>query len=76
MLDLLRQPAAGSDLKAMQAALNAVADHLRARNFAVVMVNSPAEARAAVLELIPPGAVVHSGKSKTLEDAGLLKELM
>lgn len=59
-----------------EAALNAVADHLRERNFGVVIVDTPAKAKAAVLELIPAGALVHSGKSKTLEDAGLIKELM
>ncbi|MFI4972803.1 MAG: LUD domain-containing protein, partial [Hyphomicrobiales bacterium] len=33
------------------------------------------EARLAVLELIPEGAEVHSGKSKTLSDVGLYQEL-
>src|SRR5882672_9159887 len=56
--------------------LEALADKLRARNFEVVIVNDGAEAKAEVLKRIPEGAQVHSGKSKTLEDAGLFKELM
>ena len=59
-----------------EATLNAVANRLRERNIGVVIVATPADAKAAVLELIPAGALVHSGKSKTLEDAGLLKEFM
>jgi acyl-CoA hydrolase len=61
---------------ATEADLEALATRLRERNFEVVIVDSAAEARAAVLERIPEGAQVHSGKSKTLEDAGLFKELM
>lgn len=40
------------------------------------VVDTAAEARAAVLELVPEGAEVHSGKSKTIEDLGLFTELM
>jgi L-lactate utilization protein LutC len=61
---------------ASDAALNAVAERLRERNFEVVIVADAAEAKAAVLERIPEGAEVHSGKSKTLEDTGIFKELM
>ncbi len=63
-------------MPASEATLAAVADRLRERNFEAVIVNTAAEARAAVLARIPEGAQVHSGKSKTLEDLGLLKELM
>jgi L-lactate utilization protein LutC len=62
--------------KASEATLNAVADRLRERNFEVVIVDTAADAKTAVLERIPDGAEVHSGKSKTLEDLGLVKELM
>ena len=62
-------PASATDLESLAA-------RLRARNFEVVIVGSAAEAKAAVMELIPEGAQVHSGKSKTLEDAGIFKELM
>jgi hypothetical protein len=59
-----------------EAELEALAGNLRARNFEAVIVNDGAEAKAEVLKRIPEGAQVHSGKSKTLEDAGLFKELM
>jgi acyl-CoA hydrolase len=56
--------------------LEALADKLRTRNFEVVIVQDGAEAKAEVLKRIPEGAVVHSGKSKTLEDAGIFTEFM
>lgn len=56
--------------------LEALAENLRARNFEAVIVNDAAEAKAEVLKRIPEGAQVHSGKSKTLEDAGLFQEFM
>ncbi len=58
------------------ATLNAVADRLRERNFEVIIVGTAADAKAAVLERIPEGAEVHSGKSKTIEDIGVFNELM
>lgn len=61
---------------ASESALDAVAEQLRERNFEVVIVDNAAEAKAAVLDRLPEGAEVHSGKSKTLEDIGLFKELM
>jgi hypothetical protein len=61
---------------ASEATLQAVAERFRERNFEAVIVDTAAEAKAAVLERIPEGAEVHSGKSKTLEDTGLFKELM
>jgi hypothetical protein len=61
---------------ASEAELEALAEKLRGRNFEVVIVHDGAEARAEVLKRIPEGAQVHSGKSKTLEDAGLFAELM
>ena len=61
---------------ASEAELEALAEKLRARNFEVVIVQDGGEAKAQVLNRIPEGAQVHSGKSKTLEDAGLFKEFM
>ena len=61
---------------ASEATLSAVAARLRERNFEVVIVDRAAEAKAAALKLIPEGAEVHSGKSKTLEDTGIFQELM
>ena len=56
--------------------LEALAGRLRERNFEVVIVDGPDEARAEVMSRIPDGAEVHSAKSKTLEDIGVFKELM
>jgi LUD domain len=56
--------------------LEHVAAALRTNKIEAIVVESGAEARDLVLGLIPPGAEVHSGKSKTLEDVGLLGELI
>lgn len=56
--------------------LEALAVRMRERNFEVVIVESGDEARPEVFKRIPDGASVHSGKSKTLEDAGIFEELM
>ncbi|HSS94184.1 MAG TPA: LUD domain-containing protein [Candidatus Dormibacteraeota bacterium] len=61
---------------ATEDALNELADRLRQRNYEVLVVDNAAEAKAAALERVPDGAEVYSGKSKTLEDAGIFQELM
>jgi len=61
---------------ASEAQLASLAERLRERNFEVLVVDSASDARSAVLERIPAGSEVHSGKSKTLEDAGVFKSLM
>jgi YkgG family uncharacterized protein len=61
---------------ASEADIQAVAARLRERNFEVVIVDDGAAAREEVLKRIPEGASVHSGKSKTLEDAGIFDALM
>jgi len=48
-----------------------VAERIRERNIRVLIVKDGNEARQAVLEQLPKGAEVHSGKSKTLQDAGI-----
>jgi LUD domain len=53
-----------------------VAAAIRAHNIEALVVETKAEARAAVLARIPEGAEVHSGKSKTLEELGLFADLM
>ena len=53
-----------------------VAAALRSHNIEAIVVETGAEARDVVLGLIPEGAEVHSGKSKTLEDIGLYAELV
>jgi hypothetical protein len=61
---------------ATEAELQTLAERLRERNFEVLIVQDGEEARAEVMKRLPAGAVVHSGKSKTLEDAGIVDELM
>ncbi|MEA2620878.1 MAG: hypothetical protein QOC97_1651 [Chloroflexota bacterium] len=51
--------------------LERVAETLRAHKIEAVVVDTGAEARDFVLGLIPEGAEVHSGKSRTLEEIGL-----
>jgi hypothetical protein len=51
--------------------LQRVADRIRERNIEVLIVNNGEEARQIVLEWLPTGAEVHSGKSKTLQDSGI-----
>jgi LUD domain len=63
-------------IPADEAMLGDVAERLRERNFEVLIVPAGAEAKAAVLARLPEGAEVHSGKSRTLEELGVFKELM
>jgi hypothetical protein len=51
--------------------LDRVAARIGERNIEVLIVKDGEEARRAVVELLPRGAQVHSGKSKTLQDAGI-----
>jgi LUD domain len=53
-----------------------VAAALRSHNIEAIVVATGQDARRIVLDLIPEGAEVHSGKSKTLEDVGLYSELV
>ncbi len=61
---------------ALEEILQQVAERMRERNIEVVIVNNGEEARQAALELIPKGAQVHSGKSKTLQEAGIFDAIM
>jgi hypothetical protein len=63
-------------VSASETQLEALATRLRERNFEVLVVDDGAAAREEVLRRIPDGASVHSGKSKTLEDAGIFAALM
>jgi hypothetical protein len=58
------------------AQLQALTTRLRERNFEVLVVDDADRAKAAVFALLPEGAEVHSGKSKTLENAGIFDKLM
>ncbi len=57
------------------AAIEKVVAALRGNNIDVRVVDTGEEARRLVLDLVPAGAEVHSGRSKTLEDLGLFREL-
>src|SRR5450759_3290301 len=52
-----------------------VAWALRANNIEAIVVDTGAEARRLILELVPEGAEVHTAKAKTLEDIGPVAEL-
>ena len=56
--------------------LEAVAEKLRANNIEAIVVDTRDEARDLVIGMVPEGAEVHSGKSKTIEDLGLFKVFM
>jgi LUD domain len=52
-----------------------VVSALRANNIDVRLVDTGEEAKRLVLDLVPEGSEVHSSKSKTLQDIGLLEVL-
>ena len=62
-------------LPASEEILQRVAVRLRERNLEAVVVDDAPGALRAVLERLPEGAEVHSGKSQTLEEAGILQEV-
>jgi hypothetical protein len=70
------EQAAEHTAPADSAQLQALTTRLRERNFEVLVVDDADTAKAAVFGLLPDGAEVHSGKSKTLEDAGIFDTLM
>jgi hypothetical protein len=60
---------------APEAIIQKVTTALRANNIDARVVDTGEDARRLVLELVPEGAEVHSGKSKTLVDVGLFQDL-
>jgi hypothetical protein len=56
---------------AAEETLQHVVAKLHERNIEAVIVDSGDDARKLVLERLPKGAEVHSGKSKTLQEAGI-----
>ena len=68
-------PATATVPVASEELLERAAAVLRAQNIEVLIVDTGAEARDAVLERIPAGSEVHSGKSRTLEDIGVFEAL-
>ena len=57
-------------------ALERVAEKLRSNNIEAIVVDTADEARDLVIGMVPEGAEVHSGKSKTIEELGLFKVFM
>jgi L-lactate utilization protein LutC len=55
--------------------VEAVADKLRERGFAVLIAQSGQEAKAKVLELLPPGSEVLTAASMTLKEIGLTEAI-
>jgi hypothetical protein len=72
--------ATDGDVDAVQARpgdqIERVAAALRSHKIEVIVVETGEQARQAVLQLVPEGAEVHSGKSKTLEEVGLYREFV
>jgi hypothetical protein len=60
---------------ASEATLQHVLAKLHERNIEAVMVDDGDDARKLIQERLPKGAEVHSGKSKTLQDAGIFDML-
>jgi hypothetical protein len=63
-LDIFTTPAS-------EETLQLVAKRLQERNIEALIVDSGDEARKLILERLPMGVEVHSGKSKTLQEAGI-----
>jgi hypothetical protein len=61
--------------RASEATLQKVAAAIRANHIETHIVDTGDEARALAISMIPDGAEVHAGKSKTLMDIGLWQEL-
>ncbi|HET6450022.1 MAG TPA: LUD domain-containing protein [Spirochaetia bacterium] len=61
---------------ASEETIQRVAARLRDRNITAVVVDSGDDARRLVMEKVPAGAEVHSGKSRTLQDAGIMDLIM
>lgn len=64
------------DASASNDPIDQVAAVLRSHNIETLIVDSGLQAREVVLGLIPDGAEVHWGKSKTLDDLGLIAEIV
>jgi L-lactate utilization protein LutC len=61
---------------ASEKTIEQVASRIRERNIEVLIVKNGAEALQVVLDRLPKGAEVHFGKSKTLQDSGIIDALM
>ncbi len=69
----MTQAQEGFAAPASEETIQRVAERVRERNIEVVVVDDGEQARNLVLERLPKGAEVYSGKSKTLQDAGIFE---
>ena len=69
-------PAAPFTAPAPDERIARVAEVLERHNIEAVVVDTGAEARSRILAMIPDGAEVHWGKSRTLDEIGLTPELL
>jgi LUD domain len=67
----MTQPNETYSTPASEETLQRVAEKIRIRNIEVLIVNNAEEAKQIVLDRVPKGAEVYSGKSKTLQDSGI-----
>jgi hypothetical protein len=72
---MIQERAPDFDAPASEPQIQKVMAAVRANNIDARVVDTADQARRLVLELIPQGAEVYSGKSKTLQDIGVFKEL-
>ena len=66
----------GTTASELDGRLDRVAAALRSHNIEAIVVDAADDARRRVLEMIPEGSEVHSGKSRTLDDVGLYRDLV
>jgi hypothetical protein len=72
---MIQERAPDFDAPASESQIQKVMVAVRANNIDARVVDTADQARRLVLELIPQGAELYSGKSKTLQDIGVVKEL-
>jgi len=58
------------------AVLDQIAQRMRSRGIEAIVVDTADAARDLVISMVPEGAEIHSGKSKTIEDLGLFAHFM
>jgi L-lactate utilization protein LutC len=73
--DDMTQQQADFTTAASEETIQKVADRIRERGIEVAVVDDGDQARSLVLERVPKGAEVYSGKSKTLQDAGIFQAI-
>ena len=72
----MTQASGNFTIPATEETLQRVVSKLHERNIEGVVVDTGDDARKLVLERLPQGAEVHSGKSKTFQEAGILDVIL